>query len=79
MNIRAKFVLVAITEHNWSPTLKTLRFQCQYDTTIPEDQRFFDATPTGHIEINVNNPVALENFKLGQAYYADFTPVGDVA
>lgn len=53
---------------------KTVKLQCSYDTTIPEDQRFYDATPTGHIEMVVNNPVALEQLTIGKSFYVDFTP-----
>ena len=73
MNIRAKFTLVAI-EHTLGAS-KTLKFECRYDDTIPEDQRFLKATPWGQISMQVDNPVALEAFKLGESYYADFSPV----
>lgn len=71
--VRAKFVLTGITEHN-HPS-KTLRFDCVYDQNIPDDQRFQKATPFGHIEIQIDNPTATEQFVRGQSYYVDFTPV----
>ncbi len=75
MSTRAKFTLVSINEMRFSPTssTKTLHFHTQYDPTIPEDQSFTKATPTGKIEMRVDNPAALEQFVPGEAYYVDFT------
>ena len=72
---RCKFVVTAVTRTNWSPTGATLRLTTQYDSTIPEDQRFAIATPSGTIEINVDNPAAVEFLGLGKTFYVDFTPV----
>jgi len=46
-----------------------------YDESIPEDQRFQKATPYGTAKLKIDNPAALEQFKPGQSYYVDFTPV----
>ncbi len=72
MTVRAKFTVTAITERSWGG--KEIEFSCQYDQSIPEDQRFQKATPSGSIRMQIDNPAALEQFKLGKAYYADFTP-----
>lgn len=72
--IRAKFKLTGILNQSWSPDHKEYRFDAQYDTRIPEDQRFAQATPSGTIRMQVNNPSAHEFFKLGEEYYLDFTP-----
>lgn len=74
MSVRAKIRLQSITEHAWNPNAKTLKFDAQYDTSIPEDQRFFKATPSASFEMQVDNPAALEQFKIGEYYYVDFTP-----
>jgi hypothetical protein len=74
MSVRAKFVLHSITNHHWSAGSKTLHFSAQYDTTIPEDQRFQEATPSGSFEMLCNNPAALAQFELGKAYYFDVSP-----
>lgn len=71
--VRAKFVLQDIMTTSWGS--KILKFYTQYDDTIPEDQRFQQATPCGNIEMQIDNPVALEQFTIGKAYYADFTAV----
>lgn len=75
MTIRALFTVTGITRNHWNPDSATIRFDCQYDQQIPEDQRFYDATPTGHVEMLVNNPRAIEEFALGKKFYADFVPV----
>jgi hypothetical protein len=73
MTVRAKFYLSAITERVGGG--KTLRFETQYDSSIPEDVRFTKATPWGSVEMQIDNPAAIEQFKLGSFYYADFAPV----
>jgi hypothetical protein len=72
--VRAKFQLVSETA-NAGTTAKNLTFQPRYDTSIPEDQRYSKATPSGELKMYVDNPAALEQLKLGQDYYLDFTPV----
>ncbi len=37
-----------------------------------ENARFTKATPWGRVEMGVDNPAALEQFKVGGYYYADF-------
>lgn len=79
MSVRAKMTLNSITEEKWGPTegqsTKYLNFNCTYDASLPEDQRFQKATPNGSAKFQVDNPAALEQFVPGQAYYVDFTPV----
>lgn len=84
--VRAKFMLQEITESGYGYTSaqgeyvtsknagKRLVFAPQYDTTIPEDQRFAQATPSGRFEMTVDNPQALAQFEIGRQYYVDFTP-----
>lgn len=79
MSVRAKMKLASVTAHHYGSNSKTLRFQCEYDPSLPEDQRFAKATPSGHIEMQVDNPAALEQFELGKSYNVDFTPCDDVA
>ena len=52
---------------------RTYRFTPQYDPTVPEDQRYAQATPIGELRIQVDNPNV--SFEPGKAYYLDFTPV----
>lgn len=73
MTVRAKLTLEEVRDSRWGN--KTLVFTASYDPTIPEDQRFQKATPSGRCELQIDNPVALAQFELGKAYYVDFTPV----
>lgn len=53
---------------------RTLVFSAAYDDGTPENQRFSKATPSGSIEMLVDNPEALKQFEIGKSYYLDFTP-----
>jgi hypothetical protein len=73
--VRAKFQVVELRESMWAYNgAKTVILQPQYDDSIPEDKRFFDATPSGTMEMTVNNPGALEYLTLGRKFYLDFIP-----
>lgn len=74
MTIRAKFQCQSSTGHYWSVDAKTYRFQAIYDQGLAEEDRSFaKATPTGSLEIQVDNPNA--QFEVGAFYYLDFTRV----
>lgn len=75
MTIRAKFTVCSITQHYWNKDARTIKLQPMYDTSIPEDQRFEKATPSGSLEMTVTNPAALDQLALGETFYVDFTPV----
>lgn len=74
MSVRAKLVLQKISQVSWNPEVRVLTFGAQYDSSIPEDQRFAKATPTATAEFTVDNPAAVAQFVLGEAYYVDFAP-----
>ena len=73
MITRAKFQLQEIRESFGNNGAKTFIFNTMYDQSVPENKRFFDATPWGKIEMIVNNPTVFDEFKLGDYFYADFT------
>ena len=74
MQIRCKFRLAEM--HCYAGhSGRTLLFRPEYDTTIPEDQRFAKASPTGEFRIYIDNPVALSFFEVGKYYYFDATEV----
>lgn len=78
MTVRCKLKLTDKTESAWSenmPPVRRIKFSTIYDPSIPEDQRFNAATPSGSAEFQIDNPKALEQFKLGADYYVDSTPV----
>lgn len=39
-----------------------------------ENKAFFRYTPSGRIQMNILNESAINQFKLGNEYYVDFTP-----
>jgi hypothetical protein len=50
-------------------------FNCEYDTTTPEDQRFQKATPTGLAEFVIDNLEVIPQLVIGKAYYFDIVAV----
>lgn len=77
IRVRAKFKCISTTRTSHTPGQKdvpvTYRFQPMYDDTVPEDQRYAKYTPSGSLEMLVDNPGV--EFELGRDYYLDFTPV----
>lgn len=71
--VRAKFRCVSVITNCYSDASRIYKFQAMYDPDIPEDQRFAQATPSGSLEITVDNPSA--QFTCGAYYYLDFVPV----
>lgn len=78
MAVRAKMKLAEIRSFANFPG-KELVFRCEYDSSMPEDQRFAKYTPNGEFKMQVDNPAALDQFTLGACYYVDFNPVPAVA
>jgi hypothetical protein len=68
--VRAKFTVAEVTK--LSPTYGKVKLTPQYDNTIPEDVRFAKATPSGSLEMYIDNPPAFEFFEIGKAFYLDF-------
>jgi hypothetical protein len=59
MDIIAKFQLQQVNESTYStqyPSQFEFVFRPNYDPSIPEDQRFAKASPTGEFRITVDNP-----------------------
>lgn len=75
MSVRAKFKVTKITQQDWSPNHRSIELSAVYDTSIEEDKRFAEATPSGTITMYVTNPAAIEKLPLGKSFYVDFTPV----
>ena len=67
----------SLSEGDEQKTIKSGRilvFGAVYDDGTPENQRFSKSTPSGTIEMQVDNPSALEWFEIGKSYYVDFVP-----
>ncbi len=71
--VRAKFQVQGVKKTSWGGTV--IELQPQYDTSIPEDQRFAKATPSGLISLTIDNPLAVDFLQLGKFFYVDFTEV----
>jgi hypothetical protein len=73
MTTRAKFRCASETRRSLDEQgSRTYLFQAAYDPDVPEDQRYAKYTPSGSLEITVDNPAV--TFELGRHYYLDFTP-----
>lgn len=84
MSVRGKFTVTELTfwqdpgvpEAKYYETGRRVVLQCVYDKNgIPEDRQYAKATPTGKIEMVIDNPSAIAQFPIGQQFYVDFTPV----
>ncbi len=77
--VRAKFAVINIVTKAWGPqpgqSTSFVHLEPRYDESIPEDQRFQKATPSGHIEMQIDNPAAVAILVPGKQFYVDFTPV----
>lgn len=71
--VRGKFVVKAIEKTEYGVTIVKLR--AIYADDVAENKRFAKATPTASIEMQLDNPIALEFFNLKREFYVDFTPV----
>jgi hypothetical protein len=73
--VRAKFRVVEIARRNHYGTgesqgIKLLPVAGESE----ENKKFFQATPSGSIDLQVVNAEAGNQFELGKEYYVDFTP-----
>lgn len=69
--VRGKFTCTCTTK---GPYGTQVSFWVLYSNN-PEDNSYTAATPSGQINMLVNNPSAEEFFKEGQVYYLDFSKV----
>ena len=84
MVVRAKFRLNSYTTElsdKWVDNKsvgkverRTLNFTPVYGADSEENKAFWDATPTGSLQLGVVNQEAWKQFDLGKEYYLDFTP-----
>jgi len=76
MTIRAKFKVEShhVTQ-NWrdkSKTIGTVRLQ-PVTSGSAENERFYEATPGGSIELSTVNHEVLTQLSIGKEFYIDFT------
>jgi len=89
MTVRAKFTVTSIERRQsaiWNPEtktatpaeLQTITLAPVYDNGDPnhENTKFWQASPSGQIQLGTINAAAAAEFELGREYYIDFTPAG---
>ena len=78
VKIRCKFKVTGVEDNGSteSHNSKKVTLTTHYDPTLPEDQRFTRWTPTGTINVVIDNAAALEQLTPGKDFYVDLTPVG---
>lgn len=78
MSVRAKFYVVEITRSkHWDRAkgeVQTIKLQPVSGDDSPENKAFYEAMPTGSIQLATVNEEVGRQFQLGQEYYVDFTP-----
>jgi hypothetical protein len=77
--VRAKFKVISITTQlHWQKDkgeIGTVQLQ-PVTSGSPENDKFYEATPSGEIRLGLLNKNALAQFALGSEVYVDFTPAG---
>ncbi len=76
--VRAKFavtqIIKTVVAPNYPEQVKIV-LEPRYDQKVAEDVSFCKATPSGRMEMTIDNPIAIERMPIGQQFYVDFTPV----
>lgn len=57
----------------WVPCIKTTVVFIPVADSSPENKIFWEATPSGRIELGLVNPGAVAELELMKEYYVDFT------
>lgn len=68
---RGKFKCYSSTTFEGNGTARQYKFLAVCNDGTPENERFHRYTPSGTIEIMVDNPAVV--FELGKFYYVDFS------
>ncbi len=74
MSFRAKFTVNSITDFGPNYQGKTVTMSPVYSDS-KEDRSFALYTPSATLTMTVDNPVVMEELKIGTTFYVDFTPV----
>lgn len=77
MGVRAKFRVNKITKVDWNSDVTVVNMTAVSDDGIEENKRYHKYTPSGSLEIIIDNLPASDYFKLGKSYYLDFTEEED--
>lgn len=74
MKMRAKLTIEQVTLNQFSDEVK---FRALYSEN-KEDNSFADATPNAQASMTISNKTLLGQFRPGQQFYVDFTPIDAV-
>ena len=69
--VTGKFQVVERAKVSYSQTGERVKLQAVYGGG-PENDAYHKYTPSGSIEMFVDNPAALEQLQLGKTYYVRF-------
>lgn len=72
MIVKAKFIVDRITKIRRIPDARHVVLTAMYDDGIETNARFAKATPSGEIQMQIDNPAAADFFTLGKTVYVDF-------
>lgn len=75
MSVRAKFRVTSVKKVDWSPDVRVIGLSAVGADEIPENQRYHKYTPSGSMELTIDNPPASDELALGKTFYVDFTEV----
>jgi len=79
MIARCKFqvtnVLPAYPNSEPESTAKRLVLETRYDNTVAEDQAFTKYTPTGRMDVVIDNPNVTSQLNVGDHVYIDITKI----
>ncbi len=69
MDVRAKFHVIQKTQYHGGSGNVVLQ---AVTNTSEENKSFWKYTPSGKIEMGIDNPIAFEALELGAEYYVTF-------
>ena len=74
--VRALFRCSSVTHQKNTPrpdenTVRRFKFDAMYDDGVPEHERYARYTPSGELNITVDNPSV--DWEVGKLYFLDFT------
>lgn len=74
MIARCKFIVKSVTHHAYGG--RTVSLETAYDAALSkEDRAFSNATPSGKMEVNIQNTAVFGTFEPGKYVYVDVIPV----
>ena len=77
MSVRAKFKVNSVNRFEFGETVTLIPvYSTDQDS---ENYRFWSATPSGKLEMQISNPEAQGMFEPGQEFYIDLSPVGTIS